>query len=284
MQLKNISFDYGNKAIFKNINVTIQYGDKIGVVGVNGAGKSTLFKLILGELIPNTGEIILKKGTKIGFLPQVIAENRNEKETIVRDYILSARPIADLERRLDDIYQKMSNISESNYNVLLSSAQKIQEELENLDWYDYENIMLKIAYSMKVGEYFDVGNYRYQIKSISGKTGTVALVKVIKKKNTMKTATISATVSKNSYTFNVTSVAKNTFKKAKKLKRVNFGKYVTSIGANALIGSLGGAAVGTASGFAAAGVTTAAVATFGTASTGVAISSLFVKSLSLSIS
>lgn len=57
--LKNVSFAYGNRHVLKNINFTINRGDRIGVVGLSGAGKSTLFKLLLKEYENYSGEILV---------------------------------------------------------------------------------------------------------------------------------------------------------------------------------------------------------------------------------
>ncbi|MFQ9516347.1 MAG: leucine-rich repeat protein [Eubacterium sp.] len=91
-------------------------------------------------------------------------------------------------------------------------------------------------YGLKVGQTFDVGNYRYKITSITAKTGNVSLIKVIKKKNTMKKATVPATVSKNGYTFKVTAIGTKAFSKAKKLKKITFGTNVKTIGKSAFTG------------------------------------------------
>lgn len=58
------------------IDMDVQYGDKVLILGHNGAGKTTLLKMITGELIPDSGEI--KKGTKlnIGYLPQITSDNQ----------------------------------------------------------------------------------------------------------------------------------------------------------------------------------------------------------------
>jgi ATP-binding cassette subfamily F protein uup len=61
--LKDISYDYGDLPIVKNLSAEIMRGDKIGIIGPNGCGKSTLIKLILGKLAPQTGTV--DHGTKL---------------------------------------------------------------------------------------------------------------------------------------------------------------------------------------------------------------------------
>jgi ATP-binding cassette subfamily F protein uup len=63
IEVNDISFSYGDKAIIKNFSTLIQRGDKIGLIGANGAGKSTLLKLLLKQLEPDTG--VVEQGTKL---------------------------------------------------------------------------------------------------------------------------------------------------------------------------------------------------------------------------
>jgi ATP-binding cassette subfamily F protein 3 len=70
IQLNNISKSFSSQELFSNLNFKLNAGTRVGLVGRNGSGKSTLFKLILGEETPDSGEIIIPKGYKIGTLKQ----------------------------------------------------------------------------------------------------------------------------------------------------------------------------------------------------------------------
>ena len=70
LQIDNLIFDAWGRRFFDSASVTIPVGTKVGLVGRNGAGKSTLFKLILGEQIPQGGEILLPKAARIGSVDQ----------------------------------------------------------------------------------------------------------------------------------------------------------------------------------------------------------------------
>jgi len=70
IQLTNISKRYGTQELFNNVNLRMNAGQRIGLVGRNGTGKSTLFKLILGEEFYDDGEISIPKNYKIGTLKQ----------------------------------------------------------------------------------------------------------------------------------------------------------------------------------------------------------------------
>lgn len=78
VSLKNINFSYENKPILRNINLDIQKGSFLGLVGPNGGGKTTLIQLILGLLPPDSGGISIlgkpiskfKHWNRIGFVSQ----------------------------------------------------------------------------------------------------------------------------------------------------------------------------------------------------------------------
>ena len=57
IELKNVSFEYENTAIFENLSLLVAEGEKIGIIGESGCGKSTLLKLMAGLYVPSSGEI-----------------------------------------------------------------------------------------------------------------------------------------------------------------------------------------------------------------------------------
>jgi ATP-binding cassette subfamily F protein 3 len=68
--LENVSAGYGEKVVLRNINLSLQSGERIGLLGVNGAGKSTLIKTIAGVLPVLSGSSVFNKGLEIGYLAQ----------------------------------------------------------------------------------------------------------------------------------------------------------------------------------------------------------------------
>ncbi len=81
-KIENIFFSFNKKAILNLINLEIYGNDKIALLGPNGSGKTTFFKLLLGELNPQKGEIILNSSIKIGYLPQEIIFENYQKRVI----------------------------------------------------------------------------------------------------------------------------------------------------------------------------------------------------------
>ncbi|MEK6543441.1 MAG: ATP-binding cassette domain-containing protein [Elusimicrobiota bacterium] len=72
--IRNLYKDFFYQTIFKNASLQINDGDRYALVGPNGSGKSTLFKILLGKEEPDKGEIQIRKGAKIGYLPQERAD------------------------------------------------------------------------------------------------------------------------------------------------------------------------------------------------------------------
>ena len=70
LRLEKISVGYANRPVLNNINLNIQTGSRIGLLGYNGAGKSTFIKLLAGELAAIEGERIEAKDIKIGYFAQ----------------------------------------------------------------------------------------------------------------------------------------------------------------------------------------------------------------------
>lgn len=70
IELINISKSYPTNQLYSDLNLRLNKGDKVGLVGRNGTGKSTLFKLVLGEEHAESGEIAIPKNYKIGALKQ----------------------------------------------------------------------------------------------------------------------------------------------------------------------------------------------------------------------
>lgn len=70
LTIENLTKGYGEKELFTGVNLTVNEGDKIGIVGINGAGKSTLLKTIAGLIPADEGKISLVKGMRIGYLAQ----------------------------------------------------------------------------------------------------------------------------------------------------------------------------------------------------------------------
>ena len=70
LSAQKLNKSFGVESILEDVSFTVNKGDRIGVVGSNGAGKSTLFKMIVGELAPDSGEIAAARDLSAGYLRQ----------------------------------------------------------------------------------------------------------------------------------------------------------------------------------------------------------------------
>jgi ATP-binding cassette subfamily F protein uup len=62
---------YGVAPLFKNISFTVSEGDRIGVIGPNGSGKSTLLEILCGKTKPDSGDVAMRKGTRLSYVKQI---------------------------------------------------------------------------------------------------------------------------------------------------------------------------------------------------------------------
>lgn len=135
--IHNAAFSYGDDSILKNIDLQINENDRIGLIGRNGAGKTTLLKLIMGELVPDSGEITQKQGLATGYLRQNEGLNSGgtvytEMENVFKDVLAAVKTQEELSikishtphdtadyRRLVAEYDKISHFlaAKNGYNV-----------------------------------------------------------------------------------------------------------------------------------------------------------------------
>jgi zinc transport system ATP-binding protein len=77
VEIRNLSVGYGQNIVLKNVNLSIQQYDFVGVIGPNGGGKTTLLKALLGLIPPLSGEVVYDESMtegnthRIGYLPQI---------------------------------------------------------------------------------------------------------------------------------------------------------------------------------------------------------------------
>lgn len=81
LRAEKMGFSYGEKSLFKNINLALRAGARIALLGPNGAGKSTLIKLLVGELAPTLGTLELTPDIRIGYFAQHQLENLDSSAT-----------------------------------------------------------------------------------------------------------------------------------------------------------------------------------------------------------
>ena len=85
MELSKVSQSYGDKRIYKDLDLTVERGDRIVLVGPNGAGKSTLLKILAGIIPIDSGKREPGYATKLGYYSQHRLETLNENNTVLEE-------------------------------------------------------------------------------------------------------------------------------------------------------------------------------------------------------
>ena len=156
LAIKNLYFSYANKPLLKNINFTIGFGEKILIAGKNGVGKSTLLKLIMKQLTPNMGEIVIGTKTKIAYYDQEQKEINSTKETILEYFKHSNATLKQIRAMLsrylfygDDLDKYIKNLSPgekcrlsfAKLSLIDSNFMILDEPTNHLDFQTQEVIL-----------------------------------------------------------------------------------------------------------------------------------------------
>ena len=83
-RLNNLSLAFGDQPLLDQVNLTIHKGERIGILGQNGAGKSTFMKVLMGQIVPDSGELWRAESIKVAYLDQSLPA---QDEQTIYDYI-----------------------------------------------------------------------------------------------------------------------------------------------------------------------------------------------------
>ncbi len=100
LALSDIAKQIGARTLFRDVNLLISPGERIGVVGANGSGKSTLLELLAGAVEPDQGELNRTGSASIGYLRQEVPKLSG---ALLLDAVLEDHPLAALGRDLEDV-------------------------------------------------------------------------------------------------------------------------------------------------------------------------------------
>jgi ABC transport system ATP-binding/permease protein len=70
LNTNKISKSFGAAPLFRGVSLSIQEGDRLGLIGPNGSGKSTLLQILAGRIEPDSGDLVLRSGTRLAYVPQ----------------------------------------------------------------------------------------------------------------------------------------------------------------------------------------------------------------------
>jgi ABC transport system ATP-binding/permease protein len=102
LSAENISRNLGERWVFKGLFFGLQKGEKVALIGKNGTGKTTLMESLMGMQTPDEGNISIRKGIRVGYLPQnpIFAENEQVLNYLFSDDLPSAVAIKSYEKAM----------------------------------------------------------------------------------------------------------------------------------------------------------------------------------------
>lgn len=137
LSCSNISKSFGTDSILKHVSFHIEEREKAAVVGINGAGKSTLLKIIVGELAPDEGSVIVAKGKTLGYLAQ--HQDLDSGRTIYDELLEVKRPVIEMEERLRTLEVNMKRSQGEELETLYQTYSRLSHEFELANGYAWKS-------------------------------------------------------------------------------------------------------------------------------------------------
>jgi ATP-binding cassette subfamily F protein 3 len=133
----NINKAFGTTQILQSVSFHINEKEKAAIVGINGAGKSTLLKIIMKELAADSGEVILSKGSTIGYLAQ--HQNLSSENSILAEMLTVKQDIIDLDTNIRTLEKDMKHAQGTKLDQMLLTYTRLMHEFEIKNGYAYQS-------------------------------------------------------------------------------------------------------------------------------------------------
>lgn len=130
---QNINKAFAATEILRDVSFHIEEHEKTALIGVNGAGKTTLLKIIMGEMQPDSGQVILAKGKTIGYLAQ--HQDISGDRTIYEEVLEAKQDILDMERKMRALEIQMKNADPGELEGLMASYTRLTHTFELANGY-----------------------------------------------------------------------------------------------------------------------------------------------------
>ena len=160
IDFQNVTKLLGGKPILDDASFRINQGERVGVVGPNGTGKTTVFSMILGELPPDKGEILIPERLRIGILRQQI--DLSDKQEDVLSYVAATGELPILQAKIEEIGRALEE--DPSNRQLLDELGRLQTRFEHLGGYDSGHR----AEAALAGLGFDEEVFHHPLNSFSG--------------------------------------------------------------------------------------------------------------------
>lgn len=129
----NIRHAFGTRTILNGATLSIEPGERVGIVGRNGQGKSTFIKTMVGDLKPDAGEISLAKGARIGYLHQ--NPNLPADETLRGAAEAAFAELHEAHEQLNKVFDDMATADADTLERLMKKQARLEEQIEALGGY-----------------------------------------------------------------------------------------------------------------------------------------------------
>lgn len=140
LNLTNITHQFADKLLYEDLNLQVNKGEHVGLVGQNGAGKSTLIKIITGELLPDDGRVEFPKSSHLGYLDQYV---RVDEQLSIYEFLQTAfQKDLDIEEQITAYY---TTYAETMDDKLLERAGRLQTQLDQGEFYQMDTLIQEMA-------------------------------------------------------------------------------------------------------------------------------------------
>lgn len=159
---QNISKAFGTNEILKDASFHIEEREKAALVGINGAGKSTLFKIIVGEMTADTGEVILSKGKTLGYLAQ--HQDLTGDLTIYEEVLQAKQDLIRMEERLRALEEEMKHEQGERLEELMNTYTRLSHTFELENGYAYRSEVVGVLKGLG----FEAEEFEKKVSTLSG--------------------------------------------------------------------------------------------------------------------
>ena len=177
LSCNHISKSYGVETILNDCSFFINDNEKAAIVGNNGAGKSTIMKIIMGELLPDEGNVIIGKDKTIGYLAQY--QDLGSDTTIYEEVKSVKHNLIDMEQKLLEYEKEMAKVSGDELSKLIETYTNLEHRFQLLNGYSYKSEIEGVIKGLG----FTEDDFNKSVGNLSGGQKTrVALCKLLLEK------------------------------------------------------------------------------------------------------
>ena len=174
LSCQSICKSFGEKVILQDASFHIEEREKAALIGNNGAGKTTLLRIIMEEISADSGQVIIAKDKKIGYLAQY--QDIHGHHTIYEELMTTKQYILDMEDKIRSLEQEMKYVAGEKLESLMNSYTRLTHQFELENGYAYKSEIIGVLKGLG----FEEEDYNKQIENLSGGQKTrVALGKLL---------------------------------------------------------------------------------------------------------